>query len=98
MGGSAKISAIRAATAAVPRMMRLPSGTVREAGGAARDSIAAMMPPPRLAPSTSTRPSGTGTRPRAASAVTSRIAATLEWNSQVMIAARMKAVTGSPER
>ena len=39
-----------------------------------------------------------GTRPRAESATRRRMNATLEWKSQVISAARMKADTGSPPR
>ena len=49
-------------------------------------SQTAISPPPRLAPSTSGTPTSSGSRPWLAKAATIRIAATLEWISQVKAA------------
>ena len=97
-GGSNRVKPISARMAPAPRIIRLPRGTMRALGVEARDSMAAIRPPPMLAPRISTAPSSTGTIPRAASATNNRIAATEEWNSQVMMAATIKAVIGSLAR
>ena len=97
-GGSNIRNAVSATMEPAPRIRRLPMGTTRTAGSAARVRRGAMTELPRLTPSTSTMPSSGGMKPRPASVTSRSTAAIEEWNSQVVSAAMRKAVTGSPEK
>ena len=78
------------------RMMRLPSGTRRAAGGEPASESRGASAPPTLAPRTSARASGTGNAPAAASDITSSTTDRLECTSQVIPAATRNPRIGSP--
>ena len=78
------------------RIIRLPSGTRRPAGGEPDSVRNGASAPPTLAPSTSASASGTGRACAAASDITSSTIDRLECTSHDTATAAMKPSTGSP--